>query len=201
MASRRRGLQRRRGAEREGVSWQRVEGRGGSAGVATGREIETEDTITLSVVWENVESGNRGTAVYTSSWIAPKADVHSQQRFFYMGHEGEVAVDQAHRGFSTATDAEGYASPNPLFMKYAPDAQGRFAGQGGYGYRSIEVFSRAVEEIVAGRALPRDFDGVLATVEDTMLTTAILHAGRKSLDEGVVVGLGYDEAGGFAGFE
>lgn len=26
-----------------------------------------------------------GTAVYTASWVAPKSDVHSQQRFFYMG--------------------------------------------------------------------------------------------------------------------
>lgn len=29
--------------------------------------------------------GSLGTGVYTSSWIAPKSDVHSQQRFFYMG--------------------------------------------------------------------------------------------------------------------
>ena len=33
-------------------------------------------------------------AVYTSSWIAPKSDVHSQQRFFYQAHKGEVTVDQ-----------------------------------------------------------------------------------------------------------
>ena len=170
----------------------------GATGVATGREIETEDTITLSVAWQNMASGNRGTGIYTSSWIAPKADVHSQQRFHYMGHEGEVTVDQAHRGFSTATDADGYASPNPLFMKYAPDAQGRFAGQAGYGFRSIAVFSEAVAEIAAGRAVPADFNGILATIDDTLLTTAVLHAGRKSLDEGgAVQQLVYDEAGGF----
>ena len=28
---------------------------------------------------------------------APKADVHSQQRFHCMGHSGEIVVDQAHR--------------------------------------------------------------------------------------------------------
>ncbi len=28
---------------------------------------------------------SKGTAIYTSSWVAPKSDVHSQQRFFYMG--------------------------------------------------------------------------------------------------------------------
>ena len=35
--------------------------------------------------------------VYTSSWVAPKSDVHSQQRFHYLGSKGELTVDQAHR--------------------------------------------------------------------------------------------------------
>ena len=173
-----------------------------ATGVATAQGIETEDAITLSVTWENLTSGNLGTGIYTSSWIAPKADVHSQQRFFYMGHRGEVTVDQAHRGFTTATDESGYASPNPLFMKYAPDSSGRFAGQGGYGFRSIEVFAKAVEEIIARRATPADFNGELATIDDTLLTTAVLHAGRKSLDEGgAIQTLKYDSEGRFLGFE
>ena len=61
------------------------------AGVAKDtKSIDTEDTITLTVHWENLlagrAAGGRGTAVYTASWIAPPSDVHSQQRFFYMGH-------------------------------------------------------------------------------------------------------------------
>lgn len=56
-----------------------------STGVARGLGVDAEDTITLTVLWENLEgSGSLGTAVYTASWIAPKSDVHSQQRFFYM---------------------------------------------------------------------------------------------------------------------
>jgi D-galacturonate reductase len=71
----------------------------GSTGVAKAKyDIDTEDTITLTVQWENYADGSLGTGIYTSSWIAPKADVHSQQRFFYMGQSGEVNVDQAHRG-------------------------------------------------------------------------------------------------------
>ena len=154
-----------------------------STGVATSRDIDTEDTITLCVQWENVGSGNRATALYTASWIAPKSDVHSQQRFFYMARDGEVRVDQAHRGYTLATDEGGYTSPNPLFMKYTPDANGQFAGQSGYGYRSIEAFVDAVRDIRNG-ASPKDFDGELATVRDTALVTAILEAGRRSLDDG-----------------
>ncbi len=101
-----------------------------------------------------------------------------------MGHEGEVTIDQAHRGYSIASDASGYSSPNPLFMKYTPDAQGYFSGQTGYGYRSIETFVQAAHEIRLGQAQPADFNSKLATAQDTLWVTAILEAGRKSLDSG-----------------
>jgi D-galacturonate reductase len=155
-----------------------------STGVARAQGIDTEDTITLCTRWENVPSGNRATAFYTASWIAPKSDVHSQQRFFYMGTKGEVQVDQAHRGYSLADDADGLRSPNPLFMKYAPDAHGEFVGQSGYGYRSIETFVDAVLAIRAGTASPQDFSGKLALLEDALPVTAVLEAGRRSLDTG-----------------
>ena len=147
-------------------------------------EINTEDTITLTTQWKNNESQNLGTAVYTASWIAPTSDVHSQQRFFYMGHEGEIIVDQAHRGYSVATDVDGYTSANPLFMKYTPNTQGYFAGQTGYGYRSISAFVDAVCQIREGSAKPSDFQDRLATIQKTLTMTAILEAGRQSLDNG-----------------
>jgi D-galacturonate reductase len=163
-----------------------------ATGWAEANGISTKDTITLTVDWENVNSGNKATAIYTSSWIAPKADVHSQQRFFYMGHWGEVSVDQAHRGYTLATDAAGYASANPLFMKYAPDADGYFAGQSGYGYRSIEDFVEAATAIRAGGATAETFAGKLATIQETAVVTAILEAGRRSLDLGGAFQIEYD---------
>lgn len=54
-----------------------------STGVAKAKGIDTEDSITLNVLWENLNDGTIGCGVYTSSWVAPKSDVHSQQRFFY----------------------------------------------------------------------------------------------------------------------
>jgi D-galacturonate reductase len=83
---------------------------------------------------QNLDDNSSGTAVYTSSWAAPKSDVHSQQRFFYMGQKGEITVDQAHRGYTVSSDAEGFKSVNPLFMKYT-STNGYFSGQTGYGYR------------------------------------------------------------------
>jgi D-galacturonate reductase len=50
------------------------------------------------------------------------------------------------------------------------------------GYLSFEAFVEAVAEINAGRASPADFDRSLATIGTTAMTTAILEAGRRSLD-------------------
>jgi D-galacturonate reductase len=151
--------------------------------------VDAEDTITLMVEWLNLKSGTKGTANYTSSWSAPKADVHSQQRFFYLGHSGEITVDQAHRGYTVATDEEGFKSVNPLFFRYVPNEQGKFAGQHCYGYKSFEAFVDAVLMIRAGKATAESFDVSLPTANATILMTAILEAGRLSLDHN---GMPYD---------
>ena len=155
-----------------------------SEGVARGLGFPAEDAITLLVDWENLESGNRATAVYTSAWIAAKGEVHSQQRFFALHHDGEVRIDQAHRGYDFTSDENGYSSPNPLFMRYTPDARGKFAGQSSYGYASVAAFLEAAASIKAGQSSPADWQNSLATIETTRVTTAILEAGRCSLDEG-----------------
>ena len=143
----------------------------GSTGVAKSKGIETEDSITLTVQWENINDKTLGAAVYTSSWVAPKSDVHSQQRFFYMGSTGEINVDQAHRGCTVSTDATGFGSVNPLFMKYTP-TNGKFSGQGSYGVKSFENFIDACRAVNDGKNKPEDFDdGSIATVHTTMQGT------------------------------
>jgi D-galacturonate reductase len=49
-----------------------------STGVAKRRlgGRECEDTITVVVDWKNFEDASVGHGVYTSSWVAPKSDVH-----------------------------------------------------------------------------------------------------------------------------
>lgn len=130
-------------------------------------------------------SGSTGHATYTSSWIAPRSDVHSQQRWFYMGHAGEIHVDQAHRGYSVATDSAGFATINPLFWKPARDAvTHEFSAQRCYGYVSFESFVDAAAACTDGRRSPADFDSQLPTLATTAGATAILEAGRRSLDAG-----------------
>ena len=97
-----------------------------STGVAKSQGIDAEDTITLGVQWENIESGSLASAFYTASWIAPKSDVHSQQRFYYLGQKGEVQIDQAHRGYSLATDAAGFSLAQPAVHEVHARCPGLF---------------------------------------------------------------------------
>jgi len=79
-------------------------------------------------------------------------------------------------------------------MKYTPSESGHFDGQRGYGYISIEKFIDAARSVNAGASKPSDYDKhALPTIENTVLTTAILNAGRISLDEKRPVDIKFSE--------
>lgn len=78
-------------------------------------------------------------------------------------------------------------------MKYSPSESGHFDGQRGYGYISIEKFIDAARSVNGGLSQPADYDKHgLPTIANTVLTTAILNAGRISLDEKRAVGIKKD---------
>ena len=77
-----------------------------------------------------------------------------------------------------------YTDNRLISMKYAPDEEGNFAGQGGYGYVSFEKFVDACRALKEGRVTLDDLDKRgLPTLKNTVATCAILEAGRLSLDE------------------
>ncbi|PYI10439.1 NAD(P)-binding protein [Aspergillus sclerotiicarbonarius CBS 121057] len=162
-----------------------------TASAATGTAVElgcvneTEDTITLLVEWKKKDGSRTATGIYTASWTAPqRAGVHSNQYFHYMGSKGEIRVNQAKRGYDVTEDESGLAWINPFYMKYAPDEEGNFGGQTGYGYISFEKFIDAVTAVNEGRLTLDQLDArPIPTLQNTVATTAILHAGRISLDE------------------
>jgi D-galacturonate reductase len=78
-------------------------------------------------------------------------------------------------------------------MKYKP-TDGKFAGQLGYGYRSFNVFIDAVSAVNARSAHVKDFDHSLASIATTYRTTAILEAGRLSLDNSKSVIIHYGDS-------
>ncbi|THC96092.1 hypothetical protein EYZ11_004414 [Aspergillus tanneri] len=140
---------------------------------------KTEDTITLLVEWQHkTNASKRATAVYTASWTAP------QNAEPDMGSNGEIRINQAKRGYDVTGDEQGLSWVNPFYMKYSPDEEGNFGGQTGYGYISFEKFIDAVTAVNEGRVTLDELDArPLPTLKNTIPTTAILHAGRVSLDE------------------
>lgn len=76
-------------------------------------------------------------------------------------------------------------------MKYSPDEEGNFNGQNGYGYISFEKFIDAVTAVNEKRVTLEQLDARdgLPTLGNTIATTAILEAGRRSIDEGRSVGI------------
>jgi D-galacturonate reductase len=166
-----------------------------STGTATdlGCDPATEDTISLLVTWiKKSDPSRRAVGVYTASWTAPlKAGVHSNQYFHYLASGGEIRIDQAKRGYDVADDSQGQLMwYNPFYMRYAPDEEGNFAGQTGYGYVSFEKFVDGVQALKEGRATLEELDARgLPTLRNTVATTAILEAGRRSIDEGREVGI------------
>ncbi len=166
-----------------------------SKGVAAslGCHPDTEDTISLLVNWEKKgDPSKQATGVYTASWTAPqKAGVHSNQYFHYLAKDGEITINQAKRGYDVAEDAAGQLVwYNPFYMRYAPDEDGNFNGQSGYGYVSFEKFVDGCRGVNAGQLKPADLDAKgLPTLRNTIATTAILEAGRRSIDEKRQVGI------------
>lgn len=164
-----------------------------SSGIATSLDCVagTEDTITLLVDWtRDGDDGKRATGIYTASWTAPlQAGVHSQQHFHYIASKGEINVNQAKRGYEVVDEQDVGSSSalkwyNPFYMRYAPDEQGNFNGQSGYGYVSFEKFIDAVTALNDQTVTLDDLDRRgLPTLKNTVYTTAILEAGRRSLDD------------------
>ncbi|KYK61606.1 putative D-galacturonic acid reductase [Drechmeria coniospora] len=138
------------------------------------------------------DAAKRAVGVYTASWTAPRrAGLHTNQYFHYLAADGEIRVDQGHRGYDVADDAAGQVQWfNPFYMRYAPDEDGNFDGRTGYGYISIEKFVDGCRAINAGEVTASELDAKsLPTLRNTIATTAILEAGRRSIDEGREVGI------------
>jgi D-galacturonate reductase len=74
-------------------------------------------------------------------------------------------------------------------VKYSPDEEG-YLDHTGYGYTSLEKFIDAARLVSGGERTADSFENRgLPTIKETVLTTAILNAGRISLDENRSVAL------------
>ena len=172
----------------------------GSKGIATDKGcVEgTEDTITLLVDFAILDPRNTSRHPRQARHRrlhrlpgpprrAPESTRSSTStlsvRVEKRGSTKPVAATSLSRKTPTQAVSGGFPTQfNPFYMRYTPDAEGYFAGQAGYGYLSLEYFIKACTRINKGERKADEYDVILPTIKDTVLTTAILEAGRKSLD-------------------
>ena len=62
-----------------------------------------------------------------------------------------------------------------------------------FSIRSFEAFIDAVQQVNSGKATAADYEEELASVASTYRTTAILEAGRRSLDENRAISIVYGD--------
>lgn len=193
------------GGEARAVRVQSTWARGRARQEESSLPDDIEDSITLNVQYEhrnrndNDDNGQQrqcSSASFTASWVAPRSDVHTQQGFMMMGHGGMISVDQARRGYQVTTHntTHGLQNVNPLYMKYSPGPDGHFDGHSGYGYKSLEAFVKSASDLRNGKITLEQAESRVASARETVMTTAILQAGRMSIDSGgAVVSIHYDD--------
>ena len=172
-----------RSARPERVVARRARRRGARLEPDDGRVIE--DTVSLTAQWRN-DNGSVGVATYVASWIAPQGGLPHATIFPL---HGPSRGDPRGPGPSRIHHVHGRrrdSRSEPAVHEIHPGTDGTFAGQHGYGYRSIEEFVEAAEDVNAGRATAEEVSArdMLATVDATARVTAMLEAGRMSLDAG-----------------
>lgn len=115
-----------------------------------------------------------------SEWIKPTEDTVSSRTTLGNStttHSTSSTVQVRPRILIRILDGKHHAD-------LALDEEGHFDGGKGYGYISLEKFVDAARQVTAGNRSAADYEGKgLPTAQATVLTTAIIHAGRKSLDE------------------
>ncbi|HLC97091.1 MAG TPA: Gfo/Idh/MocA family oxidoreductase [Candidatus Nanoarchaeia archaeon] len=166
-----------------------------ATGIARAKGYNTEDMITLIVEWVDLKNPSFvGTAVYTAGWVEPESEVHTRQGFDIIAGTTKLQEDQSRRGYWVLSDGKQVESRNPLYMDYEPDEGGFFAGQHGYGYLSIASFVAAIGNVLNGERKVSDMHRTLPTLKRTQQLTAILQAGRMSLNSGLPMEITYADA-------
>lgn len=80
--------------------------------------------------------------------------------------------------------------------------EGQFSGQLGYGYRSFEAFIDAVTALKSNKINIEQCDRTLPTIGTTLQETAVLEAGRLSLDnQSAIVEIIYETESSIVPFE
>lgn len=156
----------------------------GTRGVLDALGVRTWDAVLATVIWGGDDADQELISQLAIGWVDPDgSSAMSDQRFFLVGSEGRIDLDQKDRGIQQVTSARGAQTPNPHFSMLLEDANGTPEHQG-YGYRSIERFLLDVLDLGAGRVAAGDLDASRPSFLQALVSTAVVQAVNESLADG-----------------
>jgi predicted dehydrogenase len=146
------------------------------------KNLNTYDSIQCFIEWEMID-GKRFNQTIIVNWIDPETSTAmSDQKFKLIGTLGRFEADQKDRGISLIVDDHNLEIINPDFCKSYTSDNGKMLWQG-YGIDSITTFLNDVCSIYKGQKEPIDFEGFRPTFKEAVISTAVIEAAGKSLED------------------
>ncbi|MEY8211137.1 MAG: Gfo/Idh/MocA family oxidoreductase [Gammaproteobacteria bacterium] len=153
----------------------------GTKGKLKSMAIDAYDSIHVSIVWQD-SKGEESITILNTSWVDPNCtSALSDQKYKIIGTEGRIENDHKNRGIEFVSNDSNILHPNPYFSEYTLDANGdwQFCG---YGFKSIRQFVIDVASVLNGTHLAEEFESTRPTFSQALVSTSIIEAVNKSLD-------------------
>lgn len=155
----------------------------GTRGVLDARGVNTWDSVHATIVWRDTRAQDEMVTQLAIGWVDPVAtSALSDQKFLLVGSGGRMDLDQKDRGVNLVTDAGGIETINPYFSMLLEDADGSQVFQG-YGFKSIMRFILDVGDVIANRTSPKALEAIRPSLRQSLVSTAIVEAVNRSLDQ------------------
>ena len=157
----------------------------GTYGLLVSEGINNFDSIHAKILWQNPNDNEETfVSIFNTNWVDPRStSAMSDQKYKVVGTMGRIECDQKNRGIEWVQENVGIRHINPYFSEYLPSPNGLMEFTG-YGYRSISLFLRDVDRIKRKEISPDQLEGFRPTFSQALVSTSVLDAVNRSLENG-----------------
>jgi predicted dehydrogenase len=146
------------------------------------KKINTWDSIQVNIKWKRKDGG-----IFLSShfqnWIDPNfSSSMSDQKINIVGTGGRYNSDQKNRGVQFVSDKHGINDINPYFTYPITDPGNNILSTHGYGIDSVLCFFQDIKDYKNKIKTLKNLDDTRPTFKSTLISTIILEAALKSLN-------------------
>jgi len=146
-----------------------------------GKGIDALDAIQCLIEWVTPQ-GALFSQTLLVNWVDPEnSSAMSDQKIKFVGTCGRYEGDQKERGVRLLSDQHHFEEPNPDFCRPYQSLNGELRWEG-YGIDSIVSFLDDVSKILSGKRRPLDFEASRPTFSEALVSTAVVEAANRSLE-------------------